>query len=296
MTTRRRLAVIAAWLVATTLLVVCARTIDWRHAIEMARTARPGWLALSVLANTAIICLWAVFWGLLVQRGEGRAGYWRMFEIVSVASSLMNTVPFGGGHASSVVLLVRRSGLTHRGALSVLALDQLGEGIAKVLAFLLVALTVPLPIWMRTGVATVSLAVGAWFVALMVASRWAAGLEVLKDWRRSGLALLSVLAMKAAEIAGIVAVQHAFGLSVSAGGTLLVFAAVVLATMLPVAPANLGTYEASAFLAYRYLGLDPAYALGIAVVQHVCYLIATAGMGYLLLSARTFSRSAMASQ
>ena len=112
MTTRRRLAVIAAWLVATTLLIVCARTIDWRHAIEMARTARPGWLALSVLANTAIICLWAVFWGLLVQRGEGRAGYWRMFEIVSVASSLMNTVPFGGGHASSVVLLVRRSGLT----------------------------------------------------------------------------------------------------------------------------------------------------------------------------------------
>jgi len=238
-TTRRRIAVIVAWLVATALLVVCARTIDWRHAIEMARTARPGWLALSVMANTAIICLWAVFWGLLVPRGEGRAGYWRMFEVVSVASSLMNTVPFGGGHASSVVLLVRRTGQTHRGALSVLALDQLGEGIAKVLA---------------------------------------------------------VLAMKAAEIAGIVAVQHAFGLSVSVGGTLLVFAAVVLATMLPVAPANLGTYEASAFLAYRYLGFDPAYALGIAVIQHVCYLIATAGLGYLLLSARTFSRSAIASQ
>lgn len=296
MTARHRAALVLAWVVATVLLFICARSIDWMRALEVAVTARPGWLALSVIANAAILVAWALFWRTLVPRSEGQASYTRMFEVVSVASALMNTVPFGGGHASSVVLLARRAGTSNKGALSVLALDQLGEGIAKVLAFLLVALIVPLPSWMRASITTVSLAVGAWFIALMIASRWATGLEVLKDLRRSALAIGCVLAMKAAEIAGIVAVQHAFGINMSFGGTLLVFAALVLATMLPVAPANLGTYEASAFVAYRYLGLSPEHALGLAVVQHICFLIPTAGLGYALLSARTFSRSAMASQ
>lgn len=296
MTTRHRAALVAAWLVATVLLFISARAIDWTRAFGVAATARPGWLALSVMANAAILAIWALFWLTLVPRRERPASYGRMFEVVAVASAMMNTLPFGGGHASGIVLLVRRAGATHRGALSVLALDQLGEGIAKVLAFLLVALIVPLPPWMRAGVSTVSLAVGAWLIALMIASRWATGLEVLKDLRRAGLAMGCVLAMKAAEIAGVVAVQHAFGITMPFGDTLLVFAALVLATMLPVAPANLGTYEASAFLAYRYLGLAPEHALGLAVAQHVCFLIPTAGLGYAFLSARTFSRSAMAPQ
>lgn len=296
MTARHRAALVLAWIVASVLLFICARAIDWTRALEVAATARPAWLALAVVANGAILVAWAMFWLTLVPRAEGQASYGRMFEVVSVASALMNTVPFGGGHASSVVLLARRGGTTHRGALSVLALDQLGEGIAKVLAFLLVAVIVPLPAWMRAGITTVSLAVGAWFIALMIASRWATGLEVLKDLRRSTIAIGCVLAMKAVEIIGIVAVQHAFGIRVPFGGTLLVFAALVLATMLPIAPANLGTYEAAAFLAYRYLGLGPEHALGLAVVQHICFLIPTAGLGYALLSARTFSRSAMASQ
>lgn len=296
MTTRHRAALVVAWLVATVLLFVSARAIDWMRAFEVAATARPGWLAVSVMANAAILAIWALFWRTLVPRSEGPASYGRMFEVVSVASALMNTVPFGGGHASSIVLLARRGGTTHRGALSVLALDQLGEGIAKVLAFLLVALIVPLPAWMRAGISTVSLAVGAWFIALMIASRWATGLEVLKDPSRSALAMGCVLAMKAVEILGIVAVQHAFGITMPFRDTLLVFAALVLATMLPVAPANLGTYEASAFLAYRYLGLAPEHALGLAVVQHICFLIPTAGLGYAFLSARTFARSAMAPQ
>ena len=45
----------------------------------------------------------------------------------------------------------------------------------------------------------------------------------------------------------IAACSGRMGVDVSAGGTMLVFAAVILATMVPVAPGNLGTYEASAF-------------------------------------------------
>jgi uncharacterized membrane protein YbhN (UPF0104 family) len=182
-----------------------------------------------------------------------------------------------------------------RGALSVLALDQLGEGLTKVTIFLLVAALAPLPGWMRAGVTTVSAGVAAWFVALLVASRWANELAILKNWRRALGAWGCVVAMKGAELAAIAAVQHAFGLSLPFSGTLLVLAAVVLGTMLPLAPGNLGTYEASAFLAYRYLGVSPEQALSMAIVQHICFFIPAVSFGYAYISARALSRSAIAS-
>lgn len=294
--TKRRLAWLAAWLIATALLVVCARTVDWPRALQLISAAHVGWLAVAVLLNGAILLCWAAFWRVLLPTSEAPVRYRRMFEIVATASSLMNTVPFGGGHASSIVLLARRGGTTKRGALSVIALDQLGEGLTKVSIFLLVALLVPLPVWMRAGVTTASLGVAAWFVTLLVASRWARELDILKHRTRSAAALLCVVAMKAAEALAIAAVQHAFGVSISGGGTLLVLAAVVLGTMLPVAPGNLGVYEASAFVAYRYLGVLPEQALTLAIVQHLCFMIPAAGLGYLYISAHTLARSAIASR
>jgi hypothetical protein len=102
--------------------------------------------------------------------------------------------------------------------------------------------------------------------------------------------------MKGVELLAIAAVQQAFGVHIGAGGTLLVLAAVVLGTMLPLAPGNLGTYEASAFLAYRYLGVAPEQALTLAIVQHVCFMLPSVGIGYLFVSAHTLSRSAIASR
>jgi hypothetical protein len=287
---------VGAWILATALIVACARNIEWAHAAESLTTLSPGWIAAGLLGNSAILVCWAVFWRSLVPRRAERASYGRMFEIVSTASALMNTLPFGGGHASSVALLARRANVTMREALSVLALDQLGEGLTKVSIFLIVALTAPLPGWMRAGVTTASLGVAAWFITLLVASRWAQELAILKTWRRAIGAWLCVLAMKGAELAAIIAVQHAFGVSLSLSGSLLILAAVVLGTMLPLAPGNLGTYEASAFLAYRYLGLAPAQALSLAIVQHACFFIPAVGFGYAYISARTLSRSAIASR
>jgi len=213
-----------------------------------------------------------------------------------VSSALMNTLPFGGGHASAVALLVRRANLSMRNALSVMALDQLGEGLTKVSIFLMVAILAPVPVWMRASATTASLGVAVWFVAMVVASRWAQELAILKTWPRALGAWACVLAMKSAELAAIIAVQHAFGVSLPLSGSLLVLAAVLLGTMLPLAPGNLGTYEASAFLAYRYLGLSAEQALSVAIVQHICFFIPAVSFGYAYISARTLSRSAIASR
>lgn len=293
---RRRTALLLAWAVATTLLVACARTIDWSKAMETLTAARPTWIVIAVAANTGILVCMAAFWHALRPVEEQPTTFRRMFEISSTATAIMNTVPFGAGHASLVLLLIHHGNTTRRGALSVLALDQLGEGVVKVALFLLVALLVPLPGWMRAGVATTTIVVAVLFTGLIVATRWARELHVLRRWRQSGTALAFVAGTKICEALALAAVQHAFGVDLSIGSTLLVLAAVILGTMLPISPANLGTYEASAFLAYRYLGLPPEQALSLAVAQHVCFIVPSVGIGYLVISAQTVVRSAIASR
>lgn len=291
---RRRGARLLAWVIATTLLVACARTIDWSKAMETLATARPSWILVALAANAGILVCMAAFWRTLRPVEEGPTTFQRMFEIAATATAVMNTVPFGAGHASLVLLLIRYGNTSRRGALSVLALDQLGEGIVKVTLFLLVAMLVPLPGWMRAGVATTTVVVVLLLAGLMVGSRWARELRVLRRWRQSGAALLYVAGTKVCEGLALAAVQHAFGVELSVA-TLLVLAAVVLGTMLPLAPANLGTYEASAFLAYRYLGLAPEQALSLAIAQHVCFIVPSVGIGYLVISAQTVVRSALSS-
>ena len=284
-------------LVALTLIVAASlRNVDWARTGAALRDARPGWIVVAVAANTTILACWAAFWRALRPRDERRVSYGRMFEITSTASSLMNTLPFGGGHASSVVLLIKRGETTQRGALSTLALDQLGEGIVKVMILFIAGIAVPLPVWMRAALTTISLGVAAWLVALLVAARFTRELEILRSAWRSVIALACVGAMKGAEFLAIASVQAAYEVHLSMGATLLVLATVILATMLPISPGNLGAYEASVFFVYRYLGISPELALSLALVQHVCFILPAVGVGYLFVSASALSRNAIASR
>jgi hypothetical protein len=61
-----------------------------------------------------------------------------------------------------------------------------------------------------------------------------------------------------------------------------VLAAVILGSILPVAPGNVGTYEAGAFIAYRHLGIEPATATILAIASHACFMIPSVGIGYVL--------------
>ena len=286
---------VAALVVVSAIVIVGLTRVDWPRTLDALQRAQPPWLVLAVMANAGIIFAWAEFWRLLRPPAELPVTYRRMFEISATASALMNTLPFGGGHASSVVLLVRRAATSQRGALSVLALDQLGEGIVKVALFLVVALFAPLPIWMRASVTTASLAVAAWLAVMLIASRWAEELAILKSARALS-ALAFVALTKVAEGLAIAAVAHAYGVDLSFSATSLVLAAAILASMLPLSPGNLGTYEAGVFLAYRHIGLTPEQALSLAIAQHACFMIPSVGIGYVFLSAQTFARRAIASR
>ena len=292
----RRVWLLLVWVIATAVLVAAARRVNWTHALAVTAGAKPGWIALAVLANASILAWWAGYWKLLLPRTDGAVPYRRMLEIVSTASSVMNTVPFGAGHATGVVLLVKRGGASQSGALSVLALDQLGEGIAKIAICLLAGELLPLPDWMHAAVRAIAVAVALLLTVMIVLAPRVQALETLRTWHRAAGALVCVLLMKTAEGLAIAAVQQSFGVAVPAPGTVLVLAAVVLATALPLAPGNLGAYEAAVFLIYRYLGVPPDRALALAIVQHLCFMLPALGVGYLFVSTQTLARRAIASR
>src|SRR4051812_14512364 len=145
-TRARRILQLLGWLVATALLIYCIRQLDPARIREVLGLVRWQWIALALAANAFILLSWAALWWTVAPRAE-RPPFRAMFEVNAIASALMNTVPFLGGHAAALGLLVTRAGLKKQSALSVMALDQLGEGLAKIAIFSVVVIVAPIPDW-----------------------------------------------------------------------------------------------------------------------------------------------------
>lgn len=301
---------LALWVVLTVAVVVALPGVPWQRAVAQVRRSEPAWLVAAVLANLLILPLWAAEWRLLVP-GTARVAYARMFEVVAVTAAVLNSVPFFAGEASAIALLITRAGLSRGAALSVLAMDQLLVGIAKLAVLAAAAIYAPLPTWLRAGILSLVVGVAAllsvlvplahrWDLlktrllerpsklreAIARAASWGAHLDAIRDARRVWRVVLLALAKKSAELLGILAVQLAFGLEPSVAGGLLILAGLAVTTLLPVSPANLGVYEATVFATYRFLGISAETALGLAVVQHLCSLLPALATGYVTLTLR----------
>jgi uncharacterized protein (TIRG00374 family) len=300
----------ALWAVLTIALFFAIRALPWRRALDQARHIQPVWLAAAVIANLIPLPIWALEWRLLAP-GTLRIAYARTFEVVSVMAAVLNSVPLFAGEASGVAMLIGRAGLSRGAALSVLAMDQLLGGLVKIVVLAAAAILVPLPVWLRAGIFVLLLGVAAMLAVFVpLAHRWDAirarmlqrpsklrgviahlaswgeHLDAIRETHRVWKVSLLALAKKSVELLGILAVQMAFGLEPSLVAAVLVLAALAIATMMPVAPANVGVYEAMVFAAYRYVGVPVETALGLAVVQHLCFLLPMLATGYLTLTLR----------
>lgn len=303
-----RVVAFALWAALGAALIVVARGLPWRSAIEIASGVRLSWLGAAVLAYGLVLFIWAAEWRLLAP-GATRRAYPRMFEVVATMAAVLNSIPFFAGETTGVALLVTRAGLTRGAALSVLAMDQLLSGMTKLAILAAAALIAPLPPWLRAGV--LALVAGVSLLLLVLAAmahRWedmrarllasptalrrvmarvaALGvhLDALRELRRAWRVGALAMGKKIVELLAIVGVQLAFGLDPSLRVAVLVLAAVSVSSLAPVTPANVGVYEAAVFAAYRYAGIGADVALGISVVQHLCFLLPTLGTGYVMLT------------
>jgi uncharacterized membrane protein YbhN (UPF0104 family) len=290
---------LAAWLGATALLLIFQR-FDLAGVGRQLVRARPGWIGLAALANFLVPLLLATLWARLLP--AGRNVRWRkLAECSLLAFAAMNTLPLGGGHALAIGLLSTSVGLGFDGAVSLMALEQLCEGGAKLSLLVLALLAAPLPEGLRRAAWILGAGLIAGTAALLwvarhprdVASgwraRWSRHLEALLRPRVFAGAFGFALAIKLVELVAIWAVQRSLGVELPLATVPVVLAAVSFATMISVAPANLGVYEAAAFAAYRWFGVAPATAVALAVLHHACFLAPMVLPGYALTAWRAFS-------
>jgi uncharacterized membrane protein YbhN (UPF0104 family) len=312
----RMLAHVVAVVVLALLLVVAVRRFDLGQLTLVLATARPAWVGLAIASYVAILPLWALQWCVLAPPSD-EPRFTRMLGVIAMYSSVLNTTPLLVGEAAALMFLVVRAGISRAAALSMLAMDQLVLGVAKVTVLVMAAWLVSLPLWMERGMRALSLAVALLLVALLAVA-WgdrtvarvalrlperggralhavAGALAPLRSPWRGGSSLLLALLKKLAEVLAILCVQHAFGVALPVGSAVLVLAALNLATLVPIVPGNVGVYEAAIVVAYGHLGVDAERALGMALVQHACYFVALALPGYGWLARGARSRSAAAS-
>jgi uncharacterized membrane protein YbhN (UPF0104 family) len=313
----------AAWIarlvalgIVTGLVVLAATRLSPARVLAGLAVAHPLWIALALLCFVAILPLWALQWTLLAP-DTASVRLSTMTGVVAMTSTVLNTTPLLVGEAAGVFFLVTEAGLGRAAALSVLAMDQLFVGIAKLFVLTSAAALMTLPRWMASGAHSLLAAVGALAIGIVLVawrgdtlSSWAArgappraarllsslgaGLAPIRSPSRSGGALALALAKKAAETLAIYCVQRAFGVELPLASALLILAAVNLATLLPLVPGNLGVYEGAVVLAYAYLGVPPERAIGIALVQHACFFLALALPGYRWMARSPANRSSAA--
>lgn len=303
----------ALWALLTIALYVAARDLPWGSALSALASVSPALVALAIALNFAILPLWMLEW-MLLKPPDAAISHAKMFEVVSVTASVHNAVPFFAGEAAALGLLIT-AGVQRGAAISVMAMDQLLVGIAKLAVLAAAALTAPIPVWLKAGVLSLVAGVAALFLVLLLLAHFGTVISAqLRERETRGRELMARLAglgrhlsalrepwlaarvvalaltKKALELCAIVAIQSAFGVEPSFGAAALVVAALAVTTSLPVAPGNLGVYEATVYATYRYLGVDSDAALGMAIIQHLAFLLPMIATGYATLTFRSLSK------
>ena len=317
----KKILLLIAWAVATYLLFLCFREIEWEQAWSKIKQAHPLWLLVGVAGHFLIFVFWAKQW-IIFLPGTVTVSFRKMFEVNAVMSTAMNTLPFPGGHALGVFLLAKKEGVGHSAALSVMSLDQLAEGIAKLTVLLIVGWLTPLPPLMKKGILGLVVILFLFLGVLLYfayrfhdykksdsghhrtpkekiisfVSRWGHQLEGLRNLQTFFYGMILAYGMKLSEASAIWGIQKGFGVDLPIWSALLILAALNLTTLVPLAPGNLGVYEATVFFIYQHLGIEPDQAIALALIQHLCFLLPLAGTGYIFILLRNFIQKSIISQ
>jgi uncharacterized membrane protein YbhN (UPF0104 family) len=276
------------WLLATVVVLLLCVAFVPLDAATLRRgigAASMGGLVSAVALYGVIQPLAAMQWRCLLAPAP--VSWRRLLRLFSYTSLANNSVNSLAGHAAGVAMLAAEPGIGTDAAFSLLVLDQLCVGIAKLAVLSAAVGLLPVGTWIHRGITTVVLAVTLLVLTIVVARvrpRWPVfrAMVVLPPHQLlAGMAC--ALGVKLLEGAAIAAVQFAFGVPVSVSSVLLVLAAVSVATLVPVVPANLGTYEAAVFIALQQVGVTRDLAMVMAVVQHACQLLAALAPGALLM-------------
>lgn len=304
-------------LVGVALLYICFHRVDLVLLGRSLQGVRIPWLVFSFSMIGFVLIFKTFQFNVLLTKGHSFP-FKDLFSVICIWLGATNFFPFLGGEALTVYLMGSRMGVGKTRTLSILTLEQVADGISILGMILLLSFFATIPHWMKGGIQFfIFLVLTASIVLLLLARRfseepagtlreqkgllnklgfliasWAFHLKVLRNIKQSLLVVFFSVTTRLVEYLSLWAVGQAFGIAVPWWTPLLALAAVNIAVMVPVAPANLGVFEAAVLFIYQSLGVAAAPALGVALAYHAISVLPLILLGYGYSLKLGFKRSA----
>lgn len=238
-------------------------SLDWAAFARAARALDARWLALAVAFDIASYIAQGLRWRLLLKR----ATLFQTTRAIYAGLFVNEFVPLRPGEALRAWLAARDLNTSLASVVPTLVAERIMDGLCLLLALIAAAATAPLPDPVRRAVwlAGASLLILAAAAFLLRRSSLPAVSQVLQ-----GLSNPVALAVSASFLLcqGLAfwAVMRASHLPLSALAAFAVMLSVRLATLLPGAPANLGSHQLATMLALSLYGVARPQAAAFAFI------------------------------
>jgi uncharacterized membrane protein YbhN (UPF0104 family) len=235
-TARRVIAAILGFGLSWAGLYFALRGLTWSSLVAQFQSIDWRWALISAGATALTYIVQGFRWGVLLEPGAG----WKTTRAVYVGLFLNEILPFRPGEAIRVWLAARNLGRTPWSVIPSVVVERLMDGFWLALALAAASLVVPLPHKFEQHTGWLFFSVGAILLLMWILGKtWLAKHRLA--WNRPAW-LLSAVALVAQGLAFWAAIR-ADNLHLAMAEGFAVMLIVRLGTMLPAAPANLGTHQ-----------------------------------------------------
>ncbi len=306
-------------LIGAVLLWLSLRSVDLAQAARVFSGVHLGLLLAAVVVGQAANWLRAWRWRRLLRHPPGLGG---VFAAMMIGYFANNALPARLGELARIESLKRRYGTPRGEAFVSIVVEKVYDGLTLCFALGAVLLVHDFPPWVSwVGRASFVLFAGALAAAALCLrhrpamlallarlarplGRFSAPLlrfaesaaEGLEQLRRPS-ALLSGLALSfsvwGVEAISVWILLRSAGLQVGPGAALFLIAILGLGMLVPSPPGFVGTYEYFGSRALGALAVAPAQAVGVTVLLHLQFLLATLVVGFICLLATGGGLAAM---
>ena len=297
---RRNIGLVVGLSITVFALLMLARTVDWRAALQYIREVQISWLLAAMIALFFNNFAKASRWRQLFPVNQALPSRWETFGSLMAGQLLNFTLPFRSGDISRAYFMGRYRGASSASAAGTIGAEKVLDLVIMGGLFTLVLPYFILPDWLEAGKNSVWLislaALAIWLLVIIAlprsqglldqtAGRWSFmawpasvavrlldGFSSLRHRQR----LFPVLLWTAIVWAGSISATYTLLLSLSlpASWPLAILANVIVqgGLSVPVAPAGIGIFEWLAILALSIAGIPSDQGLAYGLVTHAAVL------------------------
>ncbi len=277
-------------------LYLCFRSLDLHALRQVFLLPRPWLLSGVILLNFAFMAIRTVMWSMLLKPIQPLP-FWTLFDVLHLGYMANNLLPLKAGEFFRASFVSKKWSLPYTQVLTTVGLERYFSGFSLILILLVVSGFLQIPVWLKTGAYVLGAILLGVQISLIILwkkkpnlENWehrhpaiyrtieflfhvGEGSQPLRSFKSFFLLILLGFATWLTQAGMLILIEEAFQIHVGFFGTFFVLIAVNLAIALPSAPSNIGTFEFATVLAYTWLQVDKASALGIGFYFHFLQVI-----------------------